>query len=70
VVANQKYYRADNRDHQTVEIQTRNSCRSKNIKEKTTNEGADNTEQDVSYYPFAGSVDELAANEARHQTQQ
>jgi len=69
MVTAQENHSSDHRYEKTIEIQDGDTRLTKKIEEKAADKRPDNTEQYVAHYTLAGSVDQLASDEACHQPQ-
>ena len=69
MVNHENHHGADHRNHHAVQIQPGYAGPAERGKQPAANEGSDDAEQDVEHYSFASPIDQLAADEARDETQ-
>jgi hypothetical protein len=69
VVHDEKYYGTNDGDHEAIQVQARDAWRSEFIKDETTDDGADDSEQDVEDNPFSALVHDFASDETGQQAE-
>jgi hypothetical protein len=65
VIDDQHDHRANYRDEDAVDVNTGNASRTHRDENPSADERSDDSQNDVANQPFAGLVDNLAADEAR-----
>jgi len=65
VIGDQHDYRANHRDEDAVDVNAGNASRTHRGENQSPDERSDDSQDDVANQPFAGLVNNLAANEAR-----
>jgi hypothetical protein len=69
VIGHEHYDRTDDRDYHAVKVKARDALCAKGAKNETTDNSANNAEEDIEHGALALIVDDLAADEPSDETQ-